>query len=341
MQMSYFKTSSKAAETPFEKILFENALSNRVSVYLHPVVSRKNPVGGESIPIIVSIANLPKRLVNKKGSLTDEDLFEIFKYANAGTCNSPYPMKISDTNPPLDFQVDGRYVYRPNHNGTHSARQVRYLEALFDLIEKKGNKEVQTALNELTGEEKFNLKLGAYFLRVGRVDESDHRTPFPDNYARRSAQIYEQYAKQLGVRSEVIDWVKMLIENSCKAPSHHVSSTKNKLGYMLLIMVHEIDLVRCYGKKFFNTKLSLIRNYLNYFVNNNISSRDKDVLRDKLVTLGQDLCRATGEHLAYGRAKEEHLAYSREERDRKRFAWNSWNGADCWKTLQKMPIPKW
>ena len=61
-------------------------------------------------------------------------------------------------------------VHRPNHNGTHSARQERYLEALFDIVEKKGSLTAQTELGKLSAQEKLNLKLGAYFLRAGRVD---------------------------------------------------------------------------------------------------------------------------------------------------------------------------
>ncbi len=43
----------------------------------------------------------------------------------------------------------GIMVHRPDHNGTHLARQVRFLEAMFDLIESKGLPEAKEQLQAL------------------------------------------------------------------------------------------------------------------------------------------------------------------------------------------------
>jgi len=72
---------------------------------------------------------------------------------------------------------------------THSARQARYMQLLFSLIQSKGSDGVRDTYQYCSYEERLNLILGAYFLRAGRVDESSHKNPPADDYNTRSACI--------------------------------------------------------------------------------------------------------------------------------------------------------
>ena len=108
--------------------------------------------------IDIPIALFEKALENPL-ELKEENLTRIFDIINKYTLNIPYPcFKLSSRYFGSIFNMV--YVHRPNHNGTHSARQVRYLEALFQLFENKSDavKEVFQNNISLTSEEKLNLK---------------------------------------------------------------------------------------------------------------------------------------------------------------------------------------
>ena len=161
-----------------------------------------NPRPGKMhIPIRIPIAKVSDL------RLTESNLPEIFRRANEVTVNTRYAVQNTSR------VVAGKMVHRPNHNGTHSARQARHLEALFSLVEHRGSAEAQGQLRNLSQSEKLNLSLASYFLRAGRVDESSHKNPPADDYYTRSAMIYEQYAKQMGGNPATIAWTKKLMIN--------------------------------------------------------------------------------------------------------------------------------
>jgi SidE phosphodiesterase (PDE) domain len=281
-----------------------------------PIVIQGNPRQRHQGVINISIAQV--------GHLapTDAKLGEIFRLANKVTVNQPYPC---DAN-----QRIGSDIFRPNHNGIHSARQARYVEALFDFITPRSGRG-QSVINSLTPEEKINLKIAAYFLRAGRVDESNHKGGNPDDYYTRSALIYEAYAQQLNVTPSVIAWVKKLIINSCKPrgtrESDIDSNVKNRVGYEILTVAHIMDLVRCFDKNTFDSHdVPSLRARLNYLVQNGGNNVDQ------FVKYAKDLCRLTGDRLA----SEGNYRY-----DLSKFRPCSLDGAHCWSQVQSCALPQW
>ncbi len=243
--------------------------------------------------------------------------------------NKPYPF---GDNP---LVIDNQRAYRPNHNGTHSARQVALLDSLFDLIATKGNSAAKQLYKDLSKEEIFNLRLAAYFLRAGRVDESNHLDPPIDDYNTRSALIYENYAKQLGISSQTIDWCKKLIINSCKQ-SHDRDiemdiDPKSKFAFVLLSLVYELDLVRCFDTQKMNHAISKIKNQLNYLTSHHSFSSLKPNYLNLLIQYAKDLCKATG-------CKRE---LDHDQGNRNLFMKCSIEGDYCYKQVTTVPIPKW
>lgn len=278
---------------------------------------------GNPTKIIVPIANLSHL------TLTEANLSEIFRLANHHTLNKPYPL---GDHP---MRIGGLRAYRPNHNGTHSARQVAYIDALFDLIQNQGDADKKSIFNRLSDEEKMSLRLAAYFLRAGRVDESKITDPPPDNYNARSAFIYEQYAKQLGVSPKTIQWTQNLIFNSCKPRGTRGSEIdadpKNKLGYTLLSLVHELDLIRCYSPEKMKAPMKKIKEHLGYFIADYRNRVPKNQSMGQLLQYAKDLCQATGCS----------RAFDGDPGDRNQFMACSINGDYCWQAVKSSPIPKW
>tara|TARA_B110000259_G_C13806579_1_gene318907 strand:- start:165 stop:581 length:417 start_codon:yes stop_codon:yes gene_type:complete len=67
--------------------------------------------------------------VSKEWGLSDNNFQNILSSMAEG-CNKPY---LKGTNSRVN--IDGEAIYRPNHNSTHGARSVIYLEKLFKLQE--------------------------------------------------------------------------------------------------------------------------------------------------------------------------------------------------------------
>jgi len=282
-----------------------------------------NPRPGKThIPIRIPIANVSDL------QLTEGNLPEIFRRANEVTVNTQYAVQNTSR------VFAGEMVHRPNHNGTHSARQARHLEALFSLVEHRGSTEAQQQLRNLSQSEKLNLSLAAYFLRAGRVDESSHKNPPADDYYTRSAMIYEQYAKQMGENPATIAWTKKLMINSCKP--HGVrdadidTNPKNKFGYEVLTMVHELDLIRCFGKTKTASTVQSMRSRLDYFVSSSRSG-SKDQHMNQFMQYAKNLCKATGCR----------RTYDGDRGDSALFAKSSVQGDFCWNQMRAQSIPRW
>jgi O-acetyl-ADP-ribose deacetylase (regulator of RNase III) len=271
---------------------------------------------GPTIPLQIGTVNV--------GTLTDANFGAVAKIANHYTLNQPYANAPSE-----HFTHKGQTVYRPNHNGSHSARQARTLEALFSLVEKHGDAPVQSVYRSLSAEEKQHLKLGAYFLRAGRSDESSHKNPNPDDYYTRSAMLYEAYALQLGASPATIQWVKKLIINSCKPKGVREAdidtNPKNKFGYECLTMVHELDLVRCFGPTSFGKSMIHVKDQLDSYL------LKKPALKadEKLLAFAKKLCEATGSRRTFDGATG----------DTDLFARCGVDGEFCWKQVQSVSLP--
>lgn len=276
--------------------------------------------GKENIEIIITIANCSNLELN------ESNLGKIFGLANQYTLNTQYPIEnTSRIYPGTDI-----VVHRPNHNGTHSARQVRFLEALFDLIENKGKPEIKELLNSLSQEEKLNLKLAAYFLRAGRVDESSHKNPPADDFNSRSAQIYDEYAKQLGVSENTRNWIKPIIIDSCKPISicseEIKSNSRSNLGYQLATIAHELDLVRCFDKNHMIGNMKGTEERLG-----SLLTEGADTAVKTLYEYANTLCKVTGSKI---RASDVEVIPEL-------FAKCSTDGEICWTAVQSAPIPTW
>ncbi|HNA62230.1 MAG TPA: SidE phosphodiesterase domain-containing protein [Rhabdochlamydiaceae bacterium] len=271
---------------------------------------------GPTIPLQIGTVNV--------GTLTDANFGTVAKIANQYTLNQPYASAPADY-----FTHKGQFVYRPNHNGSHSARQARTLEALFALVEKEGDASVQSVYRSLSPEEKLHLKLGAYFLRAGRSDESSHKNPNPDDYYTRSAMIYEAYSQQLGATPATIAWVKKLIINSCKPRGIRDrdidTDPKSKFGYECFTMVHELDLIRCFGATSYDKSLAHVKDELDhYFLKKPALKADQTLL-----DFAKKLCDATGSRRTYDGASGNTDLFARCGVD----------GKFCWQQVQAVKLP--
>ncbi len=202
------------------------------------------------------------------------------------------------------------------------------MEAMLDLIGNQGTNEAKDCLNSLTDLDKTNLKLAAYFLRAGRVDESSHKESSPDDYNTRSALIYESYARELKINSETIDWTKKLIIDSCKPKKFCKEAFQNEKStfvYTLLTSVHELDLIRCFDK----WKISEIEKSVTSSMENFVLNPKEQV--KKLFQFSKDLCKATG----VSRVSDGHRG------DSKTFADCSVDGEFCWNEASKVKLHSW
>jgi hypothetical protein len=295
----------------YVKMAFDNRIKSPTFL-----IEGNRRAGHENVEISIPIAKCSHL------TLTEKNLGSIFQIANQHTLNTQYHIQNTSK------MINGQMVHRPNHNGTHSARQVGYLEAMFDLIEKEGLPQAKQQLNQLTQDEKLNLKLAVYFLRAGRVDESSHKNPPADDYYTRSALIYEAYAKQLGVDPAMIDWTKKLIVDSCKPLAvcqEATKSEKSKFIYDLMTTAHELDLVRCFDKKHIDANMQGTEKRLGGLIVN------PNARTPELYDFAKKLCEATG----CSRRVDNHPG------DKNLFANCSVNGDACWQAVQGAGLPQW
>jgi hypothetical protein len=197
--------------------------------------------------ITVPIANLSKKI---KSEFNQGNMRNLFDIMNQVTVNKPYPCLPSAQLISSDRRTT---IYRPNHNGTHGARQARMTQIMLEDT-------ILVPANTFSAEERFHLILAAYCLRIGRVDESSTYGGGADtNVGLRSSQIYEAYAKQLGASPAVIENTKLLVHyavipfSSCPTSVQTQFKTGSKLSTAknLLSTAHEFDLLRV-GRDYIN-----------------------------------------------------------------------------------------
>lgn len=298
----------------------------------------ETPGRGNVGKILLQVPSIDK--VSPGLQLTEETLGDVFEVCNKYTTDTPYfvgsphQMRVDIETRMAGLQTVN--IHRYNHNGTHSARQVRGLEGVLDLIEAKADPGKKAILESLTPEQKANLKLGAYFLRAGRVDEGRYNDG--DDYSSRSALIYEAYAKQLGISDDEISRMKRLIIDSCKpialCSQETQTNPQDKLCYELLSLTHVMDLIRVCNPSDFKAGGW-------YF--NEIETRTNEILVDgphvkqtdnakELLAFAAKLCEATGI-----------IPYSSNTRTTptkaQLFHDCSRKGKYCWDTLQDVQSP--
>ncbi len=318
------RVSTKTAKSP--SVAREEILPRPTPSYqTYQLVPRPSENG--EIPISVCIGKLPTDIAPDERCLP-----QIFDVMNRFTTQKPYPC-----DPRRTLDVGDAIVFRPNHDGTHSARQVRLLETLLDCLDAHGSRSVKKILKGLAPSEKLLLKLGAYSLRIGRVDETDTHTKHPDTngWKARSAQIFQLYAKQLPAAiapTAQVDWVAYLMSVACNPveflPKIITENPKSNFGVQLLACVHELDLYRCYNKAGMGKPIEKVKTFLSAKIEDKEKATDFYPLLEKYAL---DLMQATGCSITY-RGQGYRLA---------EFGANSLDAKYCWQTTGGVKKPDW
>jgi nicotinic acid mononucleotide adenylyltransferase len=270
--------------------------------------------------IVVPVAILEPPLTTPKL----ENLPKVFNLANTISINRSYPNPMHD----IKFDVNGTTYtcHRPNHNGTHSYRQVRYLEILLDLTAKYGRQEAKAFCQKLTEKDLVNLKLATFFLRAGRLDESGPSSSDPKRL--RSFELYQHYASAMGITPQVIEETKDLILDSC-TPNGRLQykdrSLWNPKAFLqtLITLAHEVDLVRCFPDFEQRTKPSLVENLSGWVLD---AKTDANIVAASLQKFGIEANTLVGQQVAV-----ESKPY-----DRQRFFVHSTYGEYCRYRLSKL-----
>lgn len=257
--------------------------------------------------------------------LTENNLSEIFSVINEFTINKPY-----SHDPSQKLDSGNKIIFRPGHNGVHSARQARYVEVLFDMVLSQSPEPVKQIMRSLSEEEKLNLKLGAFLLRAGRAGEFNH---LEDDYIARSTMIYEAYARQLGVNPSTLQWMRKILINNSKpkatADAEVLSDPKASFCLDLLNIAHQIDLVRCFDP----VRIQLHVKDINAGLGRLIPDPNvQTAVQEKLLQFAINACLATGDRVSYKNKPNFNL---------QKFELYSFDGKQCWKQVKQVAVPNW
>ena len=314
------KTAESPSIKPAEILARPKALFDT-----YKVIGRPSERG--EIPISVCIGKLPTELPADERCLPD-----IFDVMNRFTIQKPYPC-----DPARTLDIGDAIVFRPNHDGTHSVRQVRFLETLLECLAIHGTQAVKEILEGLSPSENLLLKMGTYSLRLGRVDEtSTHaRHSDTDGWKKRSAQIFQLYASQLPPErapKAQIDWVASLISVACNPvellPRAIIEDQKSNVGVQLLTCVHELDLYRCYLKADMGKPIEKVKTFL--FIQTEDFEK-ANTFQPRLEEYALKLMEVTGSNIAYYKQ-----SYRLAE-----FGANSLDAKYCWQTTGRVEKPVW
>ncbi len=269
-------------------------------------------------PIEVSIANIFHL------NLTKEDLPHIFHWINHTTFDVNYP-GTKNTNPV------NNPAPRANHNGTQAVRQAKHTQEILKEL-KKAKK------SPFTEKEELNLMLAAYCLRSGRINEGSHISKDP--YNKRSAQIYQEYAQQLGIDPKMIQWTQNVISYWPKKSNEAIAfkkNQKNQLACKIVATGHELDLVRCKNQTEFDPN-----NINQKSIYHKIQKRFQLLFQEtaqnaanrtaKYIKSAQNLCKATG----YASLQSE--TNQKSTYNNNTFITNSKNGLSCWNAVSRQNI---
>ncbi|MFA5250304.1 MAG: SidE phosphodiesterase domain-containing protein [Parachlamydiales bacterium] len=295
---------------------------------------------GDSKTILVKVPKFQEyRIV-----LTEANLPLIFKAANHYTMNQPYPNDLESDyqtiKPGANVFKPGAavLVYRPNHNGTHGARQARMMQGLLDFVKTHGSEEQKTAVCNLTEVEKLALLLAAYLIRSGRYHDQersdDHRF-----YQKRSALIFIEYAKHLGLDEKSYMWIAECMRFSCvpysslrvKSPEFKRildTNPKANLAWSLLNAAHRFDLIRCCREDEFASKgRDPLKNFFNIFFTDRAQGQKA---YEAFLNFSIQLCEVTGSQIALRDRRFQDALFER----------CSLEGDFCWSQLQHVSFPE-
>ncbi|AUH73220.1 SidE phosphodiesterase domain-containing protein [Legionella sainthelensi] len=216
-----------------------------------------------------------------------------------------YPFsKANNTEPPE--KIPGVAVYKQNHGTGHALRQMIYTDAIINKMAVDGNSKgraIAQAINS-NPEIKSALKLAAYCKRIGRTldHEKDNRGP-ATIYSKRSADIFEQIAKELGFNHNLIQIIKEGMLEHTLNKKHTLDSYQDVAGINgkalryftenVLMSAHRIDLTRI-----FSVRRGALENSLQYYFDN---SQLKEVVNN-LVEMGCKANAMTGNKVAHQEA---------------------------------------
>lgn len=237
-------------------------------------------------------ATLPSRYTFEIPDLTGLSLTNdksiIYQAINKHILSQPYHEEKS-----RQITLNETIVYRPNHNGTHGSRTVQYLDQIWRLIIEKGSPESKKVLEQISSKRE-ELKLAAYMMRSGRVNEAPLKV---DNYYDRSALLFKACADQLDITPENVDWAAQMIQESARNPERNFSRRLEDIfTRSLLSIAHECDLVRCYDERNMKREMGLIKTLLSPLLDRGI---DTEATIAKLINYGIELCALTGNKLTY------------------------------------------
>ncbi len=172
--------------------------------------------------------------------------------------NIPYKLDASDFKV---GKVKGKEftVYHPNHDSTHAIRQWVTAQSLLTSIDALGSGRWKGVVANLTLQEKACIRLVAFCLRIGRLNEDSVHVG--SQHILRSAEMFEIIASQLGFEDTLVQNISAamsqgkpkLIEearyNGFSGDDNEQKLDKAKLAREVLNMVHRMDLVRCWNSK--------------------------------------------------------------------------------------------
>ena len=247
-----------------------------------------------------------KKTKDQKQLITDRVLStkewsNVFEKINQYCINQPYAG--------ASYHRLNKNTWRPNHNGTHSARQVRSFEVIYDLVSQSN----QGMKLQATPEELNSLKLAAYCYRAGRVDETGMGR---DQNRARSAQIYEEHAKQLGLSQNTIEWTSAIINRHYSEP---LSDPRQECAYQILDIGHRLDLHRCFNRKKMKGEVEHIRKALGQW---GLESHTPSLCRFAIHMIRSTGCRIKSPHYEWYNEKQ--------------FSHFSQQGGQCWEMLSKI-----
>jgi SidE phosphodiesterase (PDE) domain len=285
--------------------------------------NKTNNTTFENTPLPIEIGDCGNSKKTRE-PLTDKNLSEVFRIANDHTINKEYLLE------PDKRKIDGELIERPNHNGTHCARQVRYLEALLDLIKNKGTDDAKGHLKGLNEE---NLKLAVYLLRAGRQGEGRTPATKDNNHKIRSAQVYKEYAKQFAIPEEDVIMTMLVIKHATEpdtyVPKELMDDPKFKFLYDLVSTAHQLDLPRCYDA----ATMSDENKHIDAQLGRLLGTKNANNCKQQLRTFAKKVTEATGETVYDSQGKKSPR--------KDKFATYSNDAVACRKKLIKQTIPTW
>lgn len=183
-----------------------------------------------------------------------ELLREIFQALSTHIVNKP---EVDE--PEYFIKYQNTIIFRPNHDPSHSIRQVVNTQFFLDIIKLYGIKDYKLGADSFTSEEQAILALAAFLYRAGRTNE---RPGLADqSNEERSAKLFGVIVSALDFTPELVEAYVYLVQHTYsplneELTKHYCQSftgdtaelqiVKLNLGKSVLHLSHHTDLVRCY-----------------------------------------------------------------------------------------------